>query len=104
MPLRGLEITDISITLCPMSMSNKTLGGFARMVLNDALVINGIRIVLGKSGPFVSYPREVSQRKDKCYNIFFPIKRDIHEHMNEAILSAYREALEAQTAHQERTA
>lgn len=59
---------------------------FARIVLNDAFVVTGLRLVQGKFGMFVAFPRE----KGKNLTICFPIRKDLQEEMSRFILEEYR--------------
>ena len=87
-----LEITETQIHLCKIEPGFAPLAAFARIVINDALVINGIRIILGRFGPFVSYPRELSTRKEgRAYHLVHPIRQETGDMISRTVLAAYRE-------------
>lgn len=90
MSVKGIEITEINVHPVRNKQANSPLEAFARVVLNDQFVINSIRIVKGKFGLFVSFPRDFDKEKGKGYNYCFPITRPLHEYMSEKILSEYR--------------
>ena len=52
--INGIEITGIYVFL--KKENNEIEKAFVRIELNDSLVLNGIRIVKGQFGHFVSYP------------------------------------------------
>ena len=61
---------------------------FCDISILDSLVINGLRVVEGKDGLFVSMPRE--EGKDgKWYNTVIPLKREIKDEIDRIVLEAY---------------
>lgn len=61
---------------------------FCDISILDSLVINGLRIVEGKDGLFVSMPRE--EGKDgKWYNTVIPLKREVKDEIEKIVLEAY---------------
>ena len=82
MGINGLEITEIKIT--PKKESDTKLSAEARIVLNGQLVINSIRVVDGKFGPFISFPRE--QKNGKGYNVCYAITKAFQDYLSERIL------------------
>jgi len=61
---------------------------FCDILLNDAFVIKGLRVVEGKNGIFVSMPREPG-KDGKWYATFAPIKKEVREELDRIILGAY---------------
>ena len=61
---------------------------FVDLVVNDGLLVKGLRIVNGQKGLFVSMPRE--QGKDsKWYDTIRPLNKGIQQEISSAVLSAY---------------
>lgn len=61
---------------------------FCDISILDSLVINGLRVVAGEKGLFVSMPRE--EGKDgKWYNTVIPLKREIKDEIEKIVLEAY---------------
>lgn len=61
---------------------------FCDISILDSLVINGLRVVEGKDGLFVSLPRE--EGKDgKWYNTVIPLKREVKDEIEKIVLEAY---------------
>ena len=84
----GIEITEINVHPIKNKQPDSPLEAFVRVVLNDQFVINSIRVVNGKFGRFVSFPREYNKKEGKGYNLCFPITKTLHQHMSEKILEA----------------
>ena len=67
---------------------NGNTKAFVDLVVNDGLLIKGLRIVNGQKGQFVSMPRE--QGKDsKWYDSIRPLNKEIQQQIQSAVLSAY---------------
>lgn len=61
---------------------------FCDLSILDSIVINGLRVVEGEKGLFVSMPRE--QGKDgKWYNTVIPLKREVKDEIDRLVLEAY---------------
>ena len=61
---------------------------FCDVSVFDSIVINGLRVVEGKDGLFVSMPRE--EGKDgKWYNTVIPLKREVKDQIERIVLEAY---------------
>jgi DNA-binding cell septation regulator SpoVG len=95
MSLKGIEITQINVHPVRTKVPDSPLEAFVQVVLNDQFVINSIKIINGKFGPFVSFPREYNKKEGKGYNLCFPITKALQEYMSEKILSEYRVAVAA---------
>ncbi|MFA5143939.1 MAG: septation protein SpoVG family protein [Candidatus Omnitrophota bacterium] len=61
---------------------------FCDLSILDSLVINGLRVVEGKEGLFVSMPREEG-RDGKWYNTVIPLKREVKDAIEQVVLEAY---------------
>jgi stage V sporulation protein G len=61
---------------------------FCDISVMEALVINGLRVVEGKDGLFVSMPRD--EGKDgKWYNTVIPLKKEVKDEIEKIVLEAY---------------
>ena len=85
------EITVTSVQTYPIRkrQSDSPMEGFAKVVLNDQLLVNGLRIVRGKNGLFVGFPSEYRQNEDRRYGICHPITKQLHQHINQAVLNHF---------------
>ena len=68
--------------------------GLAQIVLNDQLIIRGLRIMDGLNGLFVSYPIDPFYKGDDLRSIVNPITRQLREHIENCILEKYQAAVE----------
>lgn len=84
----SIELTNIIIQTVPEDQA--PLLGFCRVTLNSQFVVNGIRIVQGSSGIFISFPREYNKKTGHKNGICFPINRGLGMRMTEQIVSAYK--------------
>ena len=67
------------------------LKAFVDIIVNDALIIKGLRVVEGKKGLFVTMPRE--QGKDsKWYDQVSCTSADIFDDISSRILAEYQDA------------
>lgn len=64
---------------------------FARCTLNEQLVLTGLRIVNGMNGLFVSYPNDPSYKGDDFRSIFYPVTKELRNHIEEVLLAQYTE-------------
>lgn len=68
-----------------------SLKAYVDILLNQAILFKGIRIVEGKRGLFVSMPREKG-KDGKWYEIVRPMSREVKERISMAVLSVYNDA------------
>lgn len=70
--------------------TDRPLKAFADIVVNDALLIKGVRVMEGNNGLFVSMPRE--QAKDnKWYDTIRCLTQEVRDRITAEVLAAYRE-------------
>lgn len=83
-----IEITQVRIF--PVRHAGRgNLEAFAKIVLNDAFAVNNIRIVKGKQGSFVSFPREYDAKEGKGWDLCHPVTANLRSYMSQKILSQY---------------
>ncbi len=93
--MSNLEITEINIhvTRKIQGADQNPLLAFVRIVLNDCFVINGVKVIEGKFGKFISFPREYNRETKKSNNICYPIRKETHDAMAAVILKEYEAAV-----------
>lgn len=64
--------------------------GLATVVLNDQLVIRGMRIMDGINGMFVAYPTSPFGNDEDLHSIVFPMTRALREHIENCVLEQYQ--------------
>ncbi len=62
---------------------------FVDLVINDSLLIKGVRIVDGKKGLFVSMPQEKG-KDNHWYDVVQPIKKEIRAEISNIVINAYK--------------
>lgn len=81
---------DIKVQRMYRFETDRPLKAFTDIVVNDALLIKGVRIMEGREGLFVSMPRE--QAKDeKWYDTVRCLTVEIRDQIKEVCLEAYNE-------------
>jgi stage V sporulation protein G len=81
---------DLKLTVTRMHRldGNGHTKAFCDISILDSIVINGLRVVEGKEGLFVSMPQE-SGKDGKWYNTVIPLKKEIKEEIEKVVLEAY---------------
>lgn len=73
---------------------NSKVKGLASAALGGQFLVNGIRIVEGKKGLFVTMPSKMND-EGEYVDMFHPITKDSRIQFNNAVLKAYEQKLEA---------
>ena len=88
--LKTLEVTRVEIEITEhLAAFGKNSKAFARVVLNDQLQLTRLRVVQGADGLFVAYPNDPTFKGEDYRSIFFPLKRDLREHIETEVLKQY---------------
>jgi len=80
-----MEITEVKIT--PFEGEGNTKG-YVRVVIDESLVLSGIRILNGKYGFFVVFPQRESKDGSKI-DIFYPITKETRQYFSDTILKEW---------------
>ena len=89
-----IAVTDVKVFPFKDGVNLGHLKGLAQVVLNDQLVIRGLRIMDGFNGLFVSYPTDPFYKGDDLRSIVNPITRQLREHIENCVLEKYQAAVE----------
>jgi len=94
MPVRiGSESPDFVITgVRVKTFEEQKLRGFASMVIDDCLAVNGIKIIAGKQRRFVQMPN-VRKRNGKFRDLAFPITPEVRRLIEETVFETYGKTL-----------
>jgi stage V sporulation protein G len=90
--ISGLVITDTTIYKVK-EVKEDNVVAYARITLNDEMIINGIKIVKGKGGPFIGFPQVFNKTEGRGYDICFPISVALREYIQKIVLGKYEEVL-----------
>ena len=90
--INGLKITQV--TVYPVRKIEGRLKAVARIVLNDCLVLTMIKVYEGSNGLFVSYPIEHSKCGEEFRQVFYPLRRETREYIEQEVLLEYSKICE----------
>lgn len=85
-----LEVTQVQVF--PFKENLGTVKALATIVLNDQLIIRGLRVMDGLNGLFVSYPLDPFYKGDEFRSVCNPISRQLREHIETRVLDEYQHA------------
>jgi stage V sporulation protein G len=89
-----LAVTDVKIF--PFKEDNVGVTkAMANIVLNDQLIIRGLRVKDGVNGLFVSFPLDPFFRGEEFRNVCFPLTRQLREHIENVVIEKYQNIMEA---------
>ena len=88
-----LAVTQVQVFPFKEGVNLGHLKGLAQVVLNDQLVIRGLRIMDGLNGLFVSYPVDPFYKGEDFRSIVNPITRQLREHIENCVLEKYQAAV-----------
>ena len=81
---------DIQVQRLYRFETDRPLKAFVDIVINNVLLVKGVRVMEGKQGLFVSMPRE--QAKDqKWYDTIRCLTQECRDNITEVVLEAYKE-------------
>lgn len=67
-----------------------TVKAMATVVLNDQLMIRGLRVMKGINGLFVSYPNDPFYKGEDFRTVCNPLTRQLRKHIENCILEKYQ--------------
>ena len=88
-----LAVTQVNVFPFKEGPDMGKMKGLASVVLNDQLVIRGLRIMDGENGLFVGYPNDPFFKGEECRSIVFPVSRQLREHIENCVLEKYQAAI-----------
>ena len=89
----GSESPDFVITgVRVKTFEEQKLRGFASLVIDDCLAVNGIKIIAGKQRRFVQMPN-VRKKNGKFRDLAFPITPEVRQQIEETVFEAYSKTL-----------
>lgn len=89
-----LAVTQVQVFPFKEGPSLGHVKALAQIVLNDQLIIRGLRVMDGLNGLYVSYPLDPFFKGDDFRSICNPITRQLREHIENCILEKYLAAVE----------
>ena len=92
-----MKITDVRVKVVN---SESRLRGVATITFDDSFVVHDIRIIEGENGLFVAMPSKKTPN-GTFRDIAHPIHGEMRKMIEDAIVSAYQELLDAPEEHDE---
>ena len=86
-----LAVTEVNVTKFPNLPGARHIKGVAEIVLNDQLILRGLRIIEGSMGLYVGYPIDPFFNGEDLRCIAQPITRKLRENIENCILEKYQE-------------
>ncbi len=88
---------DIEVTRFVRFENIGALKAFCDVAIDGTVLIKGIRIVEGRTGPFVTMPRQQSKNNEKWFDSVVVLDNRLRERMNQHILETYKNSYQLQT-------
>ena len=90
-----LAVTQVQVFPFRDGPSLGHMKALAQIVLNDQMVIRGLRVMESEYGLFVSYPLDPFYKGEDFKSICNPITRQLREHIENCVLEKYQATIEA---------
>ena len=90
-----LAVTQVEVWPFKEGADLGHMKGYAQVVLNEQMVLRGLRVMDGEYGLFVSYPNDPFFKGDDYRNIYHPITRKLREHIENCVLEKYQATVAA---------
>ena len=87
-------MTITQVQVFPIARPEGKLLAFARVLLNDQLLLSSLRIYNGSKDLFVSYPNDPYHNGEDYRQLFYPITRELRDDIEKAVLDEYHRMLE----------
>lgn len=92
-PHYDMVVTDVQVFPFRDGATLGHIKGVAQVVLNDSLVIRGLRIMDGENGLFVGYPVDPFYKGEEFRTVVNPTTRVLREHIENVVLEKYQAAI-----------
>ena len=83
-----MEITNVQIIKV---VGKEKLLAYANVVINNAIVLKGIKLIDGSRGKFITMPiqRLIRKKEIKVFEFYHPINNDARDLITKAIIAEY---------------
>ena len=89
-----LKVTNVKVFPFKENINMGHVKAIANIVLNDQLLLRGLRVMDGESGMFVGYPFDPFRKVGEYSNIFFPITAELRDEIESKVLEKYMDLFE----------
>jgi stage V sporulation protein G len=81
--------TKIQVTrIC--RLDNSKTKAFVDILINEVLLIKGLKILNGRNGLFITMP-QYKAHNGRFYDVVFPLTKEIREYISSVILDTFNE-------------
>lgn len=88
-----LAVTNVQVFPFKEGPQMGHMKGAAIVVLNDQIIIRGLRIMDGEYGMFVGYPMDPFFKGEDFRSLITPMTRQLREHIENCVLEKYQAAI-----------
>jgi len=88
---RQMPPMELDVRIRPVNKGN--LMAYASMNINGAFAVDGLKVVSGEKGLFVSMP-SYKDSQGKFREVCFPVSKAFRDQINQAVLGQYQQTLE----------
>ena len=85
-----LAVTQVNVWPFKEGPNMGHMKGVAQIVLNDQMVIRGLRVMDGANGLFVGYPNDPFYKGEDFRSICLPLTRQLKDHIENCVLEKYQ--------------
>ena len=89
-----IAVTNVQVFPFKEDANLGHIKAMAQVVLNEQLVVRGLRVMDGIEGLFVSYPIDPFFRGDEFRTVCNPITRQLREHIENCVLEKYQASVD----------
>ena len=87
-----IEVTKVDVYPFKEGAYIGHVKAIANIVLNDQILVRGLRVMDGECGLFVGYPNDPFYNGDEFRSTVFPITAELLHHIEKSVLEKYDEA------------
>ena len=84
-----LAVTQVTVWPFQEGQNLGHMKGLAQIVLNDQMVVRGLRVMDGEHGLFVGYPNDPFYKGEDLRSIFLPITKELRKHVEDRVIEEY---------------
>lgn len=95
-----LAVTNVQVFPFKEGPSMGHIKGLANIVLNDQILLRGLRVMDGENGMFVGYPIDPFFKGEEFRNLFVPMTRQFREHVENCVLEKYQSIINDEGSNQ----
>jgi stage V sporulation protein G len=92
-----MENFDLSVKVYPINEPQGATLAFASVGINDLVAIQGVRVVNGEKGLFVTMPQS-QDKNGEYHDIAYPLNADLRKQISYEVLNAYDKEMDISQA------